>query len=240
MAEFSPRKEISREICCCRCCNSDIFLKNLPINLFGSISSTEKIILHIERLTGTKIEENDGLFNIFCRLCYVKIDSYQKFLDTFNKANVQSKSAVRFKRKKSLDESLSSAEGTSPSGRHVRKKEKYGEENVAQVCAPSKTRVPLFATPHPPSTILPSPSKAAQDTTTPMLTPIIPVSMTPILPAPIPASTPQPNETEGSKKRVLASSLLPNHVQKQPSKSSAILSTADLRNPKVTILSKKN
>ena len=156
MAEFTRRKEISREICCCRCCNSVNFLKNRAINLFGSTSSTEKIILHTERLTGTNSEENDGLFHIFCRLCYVKIESYQTFLDTFNKANVQSKSAVRFKRKKSLDESLSSAEGTSPSGRHVRKNEKHGEENVAQVCAPSKTRVPLFATPHPPSSILPS------------------------------------------------------------------------------------
>ena len=160
MAEFTTTKEISREICCCRCCNSVNFLKNRAINLFGSTSSTEKIILHIERLTGTKIEENEGLSHIFCRLCYVKIESYQKFLNPFNKANVQPKSVVRFKRKKSLDESFSSAEGTSPSGRHVRKKEKHGEENVAQVCAPSKTRVPLFATAHPPSSILPS---AAQD-----------------------------------------------------------------------------
>ena len=108
VAEFTPRKEISRKICCCRCCNSDIFLKNLPINLFGSISSTEKIILHIERLTGTKIEENEGLSHIFCRLCYVKIESYQKFLNPFNKANVQPKSVVRFKREKSLDEILCS------------------------------------------------------------------------------------------------------------------------------------
>ena len=100
------------------------------------------------------------MFHIFCRLCYVKIEIYQTFSDTFNKANVQQKSVVSFKRKKSLDESLSSAEGTSPSGRHVIKNEKHGEENVAQACAPSKTRVPLFATAHPPSSILPS---AAQD-----------------------------------------------------------------------------
>ena len=53
--------------------------------------------------------------------------------------------------------------------------------------------------------------------------------MTPIQPAPIPASTPQPNETEGSQKRALPSSLLPNQVQKPQSKSSTILSTADLR-----------
>ena len=89
MAEFTTTKEISREICCCRCCNSVNFLKNRAINLFGSTSSTEKIILHTERLTGTNSEENDGLFHIFCRLCYVKIESYQTFLDTFNKANVQ-------------------------------------------------------------------------------------------------------------------------------------------------------
>ena len=67
-------------------------------------------------LTGTKIEENDGLSHNICR-----------------------------------------SWGT--------KNEEQREENVAQACAPTKTRAPLFATPHPPSAILPSPPKPAQDPT---------------------------------------------------------------------------
>ena len=141
MAKFTPRKEISREIYCCQCCDSNLFLKNHSINLFGSKSSTEKIILHIERLTYTKIEENDGLSHIIRCSSYVKSKSYLTFLNTFNKGSVQQKSVVRFKRQKRFAESPSSAEETSPSGRHLRKNVKHGEENVSQACAPSKTRV---------------------------------------------------------------------------------------------------
>lgn len=148
MASRSPIKVAvcnSNFIVVCRCCNENVFAKSHPIDLYGKKAMDENLVGHIQKLTGTKLDKNDGLSTKICRSCYSKIDKFKLFVEKFHKSTTQQQSVVRFKRKKSLTDSPSLSPSVASIAR-VKKRGKLGFANSHSVTAFGRTSLALNRT----------------------------------------------------------------------------------------------
>lgn len=142
-AQKTPTKRVASHVC--RTCNDNIILKNHPIHLFGSkLATDENIVEELERFSGFKITQNDGLPSHICRVCQRKVKKFQDFFRVMVKSRQQQESVLRVKRGKSLADSPSAS--ISPSSRREPKKGKVAGNTCSQQTPPNvgSPRVALF------------------------------------------------------------------------------------------------